>query len=478
MAKILTLEELSAYRLEKKDYKIGLCHGAFDLVHIDHIEHFRQAKSKCDFLVVSITPDKFINKGPGRPIFNEKIRAEYLSHIDYIDVVSINNDRSVCDVIDALKPNFYFKGAEYRDKVDVTNKIGFEKECVEKYGGELAFTETKNISSTNIINSEFNIFTKEQKQYIDDIKSKYTIDDIEFWLKKLKSLKVMVIGDPILDIYTYVYAKNMAMKSPNLSVEAIDQKEMEGGAVAIANHVKDFVNLVYLACSKDIWAYKERFITKNYKNTKLFEVCSYPKEEILKEENKQALDYINNNLDEVDLVLVCDFGHGFVTKEMTDLCLRHKEKFVAVNVQTNSANFGFNPVTKYKFFNFACLDERELRLPFSDAKSNVDDLTKKLKFLTACNKFLVTLGESGLNYYNFELDTINNSKSLAKNVIDTVGAGDAVFSIASLLVYVGCPDDLLAFISNCAGGLDTKYVGNENYITYSNIYTYIKGIIS
>ena len=490
MAKILTLEELSAYRLEKANSKIGLCHGVFDLVHIDHIEHFRQAKLKCDLLVVSITPNKFVNKGPGRPVFNEHIRAEYISHIDYVDLVVINNDISVCDVIDALKPNFYFKGAEYRDKVDVTNKIGLEKECVEKHGGELAFTETKDISSTNLINAEFNVFNEEQKQFLDVLKTKYTIDDIAFWLDKLKTLKVMVVGDPILDFYNYVEVTNVANKSPNISTKYVDTKDMRGGSFAIARHVNNFVDLVYDASPKYVYTWKERFLASNFSNQKLFEMCELPSKEVLESGHAETLSYIRKNINEVDLILIADFGHGVVTKEIYDECKR-SNKFLAVNVQTNSANFGFNYITKYKFFNFATLDEKELRLAFSNKNSDVDDLIKKLKMMTNCDKFVLTLGAAGLNYYSFknvfDKDTYtftectsnkSNAISFEKNPIDTTGAGDAVFSIGALLAYVGCPDDLLAFISNCAGGLDTKYVGNENYITYPNIYNYIKGIIS
>ena len=53
--------------LKKKNKKIVLCHGVFDLVHLGHLKHFKKAKSFGDFLIVSITKDEFIKKGPGRP---------------------------------------------------------------------------------------------------------------------------------------------------------------------------------------------------------------------------------------------------------------------------------------------------------------------------------------------------------------------------------------------------------------------------
>ena len=68
-------------KLKNKGMKIGLCHGVFDLLHIGHIKHFTSAKKFGDLLVVSITSDKYVNKGPGRPIFNEKLRLEFLKNI-------------------------------------------------------------------------------------------------------------------------------------------------------------------------------------------------------------------------------------------------------------------------------------------------------------------------------------------------------------------------------------------------------------
>ena len=60
----------------RKGKKIVLCHGVFDLLHFGHLNHFEKAKSHGDILVVSITPDKFVNKGPSRPTFEESVRLE------------------------------------------------------------------------------------------------------------------------------------------------------------------------------------------------------------------------------------------------------------------------------------------------------------------------------------------------------------------------------------------------------------------
>ncbi|MDB4821390.1 adenylyltransferase/cytidyltransferase family protein, partial [Candidatus Pelagibacter sp.] len=127
--------------LKKNKKKIVLCHGVFDLVHLGHLEHFKTAKRFGDYLVVSLTKDKFIQKGPGRPIFNEQQRMEYLRHIKVIDQVVISKTESSIDTINLIKPNFYVKGPDYKDSYkDKTKKIILEKKAVEKIGGKIKFT--------------------------------------------------------------------------------------------------------------------------------------------------------------------------------------------------------------------------------------------------------------------------------------------------------------------------------------------------
>ena len=89
--KLIRFESSEIYfesiRQQKKT--IGLCHGVFDLLHPGHLRHLAKAKKKVDLLVVSITADQFVNKGPGRPAFNQDLRAESLANITSVDFVVV-----------------------------------------------------------------------------------------------------------------------------------------------------------------------------------------------------------------------------------------------------------------------------------------------------------------------------------------------------------------------------------------------------
>ena len=110
-----------------------MAHGVFDIFHIGHKRHLENAKSYADFLVVSITTDKFVKKGPNRPIFNSMQRAELISSLEAVDYVYINNDETPIHLIKEIKPNFYIKGNDYSNlKKDLTGNIYKEKKALEE----------------------------------------------------------------------------------------------------------------------------------------------------------------------------------------------------------------------------------------------------------------------------------------------------------------------------------------------------------
>ena len=114
--KQLDLKGLKQIRKKFKKKKIVLCHGVFDLLHIGHINYFKAAKSFGDILVVSITDDKYVNKGPGRPAFSILNRIKFLKEINCVDHVYVSTFSTAENVILNLKPHFYCKGSEYTIK--------------------------------------------------------------------------------------------------------------------------------------------------------------------------------------------------------------------------------------------------------------------------------------------------------------------------------------------------------------------------
>ena len=137
MSKILSLKKLEKIleNQRQKRKKIVLCHGVFDLLHLGHINHFKEAKTKGDILVVTITKDKYVNKGPNRPAFNEQNRTEAIAALGIVDFVAINDDLNAVPAIKKLKPNFYCKGPDYKNsKNDTSGEIFNEINAIKKDG--------------------------------------------------------------------------------------------------------------------------------------------------------------------------------------------------------------------------------------------------------------------------------------------------------------------------------------------------------
>ena len=137
-------------KVKKLKKKIVLCHGAFDLIHPGHLDHFEKAKKLGDILVVTITSDRFIKKGIHNPFFKEDIRLKNLQQIKIVDYCFIVNEPSATSVINVLKPNFYCKGIEYKSKKN-DKKLFEEINALKKIKGKIHFIGSNIKSSSKLI---------------------------------------------------------------------------------------------------------------------------------------------------------------------------------------------------------------------------------------------------------------------------------------------------------------------------------------
>lgn len=500
--KIIDLKDLAdiCQKAKKNGKKIVISHGCFDLIHPGHIRHIKAAKNYGDILIVSIIPDKYVKKGPGRPVFSEYLRAESVASLADVDYVTLNKWDSSAKLIEYLKPSFYVKGREYSDSSeDFTSTILLEEKALKKIKGEIRFTDEITFSSSSIINERFDILSKEAKDYIKDIKKKFSFEDVAGVLNSLADLKVLIIGDVILDEYIFCKAMGKPEKAAVVSTKYLYSETYAGGCLAVANHIAGFVNKVEVVSCIGM-DNKEDFIKKNLKNniktkfystkyaptivktryvekfekSKLFEVSQINDEFIDKDTENLIINYLKNAIPSYDLVIITDFGHGLITPKIQNIVTK-TSNFTTVNAQTNSANFGFNPITKYKNIDYISIDERELRLPYSVKYGEIEPLIAKVAHDTKCNKINITLGSSGSIYYQDKKTYF--SPIFSTNVVDSVGAGDAVLAITSLLAKKETHPKLIPFIGNSVGSLAVKTIGNKESIEPVDLLSFVKYIM-
>lgn len=133
------------------------CHGCFDLMHPGHILHFQAARKMGDLLVVTVTPDRFVDKGPGRPAFSEALRLVSIAALECVGHVALNEWPTAVETIRLLRPHWYVKGQEFEHLHDPAGKIRPEYDAIRECGGEMRFTHEDVFSSTQLLNTYFRV---------------------------------------------------------------------------------------------------------------------------------------------------------------------------------------------------------------------------------------------------------------------------------------------------------------------------------
>ena len=147
MKKLYPLSRLAKIIQEhkKRGQKVVLANGCFDLIHVGHIRYLKESKKKGDILVLALNSDSSISKlkGEGRPILNQKERAEIASSFYFVDYITFFDEPNVEKVLLALRPDIHAKGSDY------TQETVPEKDTVKGYGGAIAITGGPKIKSTS-----------------------------------------------------------------------------------------------------------------------------------------------------------------------------------------------------------------------------------------------------------------------------------------------------------------------------------------
>ena len=512
-SKIITGEEFVKIReeLKKENKTIVMCHGVYDLLHYGHIEHLQEAKNYGDVLVVSVTSAPYVNKGPDRPYFDDRQRTRFLASIEFVDYVMLSYEPTAITNIRFVQPDIYVKGQEFESGTDgVTGQIADEILEVEKSGGTVRYTQGEVYSSSKLLNNYFGSLPEGVPEYSRLLLEKYgenLFEQIEKYVDDFENLRVLVIGDIIIDEYVYCNPQGLTSKDTVLSTRFERDEKYLGGALAIARHIANFVpgtELLTMMGEED--GLKDRIEKRMPKNMKLHILTDenfvtplkrrYLKVHPQRKDNEKlfSVNYINNDenirkvdyerfhtaLNEIisgfDLVVLCDYGHGLIDKDAIEIISR-KSKYLALNCQTNSSNYGMNIITKYQRADAFALDQRELRLAFREYTGSKKEQLQKLKDTLNAKTGWLTVGAEGAMCITGEEEVIK-VPALTLKVTDTVGAGDAFFAVSSMCAATEMPADIGTLLSNAAGAMKTHVVGNKSSIKKKDFMKFVKTVLN
>ena len=365
--KIKTLDEIASIVSEYRQHnggKIVQCHGVFELLHPGHYIYFEEAKGFGGIVIATVTSDRYVNKGADRPVFDQQLRMETLAKNEDIDFVVLSDFPTAVDSIKVIKPDVYVKGSDYENADnDITGGILNERNAVEVHGGELKFTSGITFSTSNILNKHFDIYPKDTQKYLEQIRDKYSINDVLKTLDAIRGLKVAIIGDIIIDEYCYCIPWGSAPKRKVISSRYVRDEVYAGGVIATVNHLASFCDNVALisACGED----RKEFVLENINSSikpSIFDVSAptVVKRRFIDELSGSTMFYLSyideskmdcdlamcgylqsSSLYGYDAVIVNDFGHGLLTNDVIS-ALKDIRTYLCVNSQTNSLNMGFN----------------------------------------------------------------------------------------------------------------------------------------
>lgn len=466
-----------------RDRKVVMCHGTFDIVHPGHIRHLMYAKEKGAILVASLTADQHITKANIRPYVPEQLRAENLAAFEMVDYVVVDRDPTAVNNIKALKPDYFAKGFEYSGSNKRTDE---EIDALHSYGGEIIFTPGDVVysSSALIDKSPPNLAVETLMAAMES--EGIGFNDLRSGLDALAGLKIHVLGDTIVDTLTASTLIGTGTKTPTPSVQLMGQTHYSGGAAIVAKHLRAAGAQVTFSTvigddshgkhvlddlrseGIEVWPVFERgrpttnknaVVASGYRLIKLDTVDNRPIQSATVNQFQSDL----ASLSPQTIALFSDFRHGIFNKdtipELTGAIPESLYRVADSQVATRWGN-----ILDFKDFDLITPNERETRFALGDQDSVIRPLASRLYTEARCKTLIMKLGDRGILTQRAPLN--ENPKafyaipSFAENVLDPVGAGDALLAYATLALKATGSDMIASILGSMAAAIECEHDGN------------------
>jgi len=483
--KIKTIEEVCKIigKLPRKN-KVIMCHGTFDIVHPGHIRHLTYAKEKASILIASVTADKFISKGTERPYVPQELRTKNLAALEMVDYVIIDDNETPIKNLLTIKPEYFAKGFEY-GKDGIHPKTKEEIKAVSSYGGDVIFSPGDIIySSTHLLTLQKPNLSLDKQLAIMESEN-VTSDDLLNTLHNLKNIKVHVIGDTIVDKYSYCSLLGSTTKTPTFSIKLESSKLFVGGAGVVAKHLRslgadvtfttvlgnddlqDFVmndlsqldiNINPIIDQTRSTTQKERFWADGYKLLQVDTVDnSIVSEKILKE--------IHNHIkkEQSEVVIFSDFKHGIFQKETVKF-LTNAINPKALKVADTQVSSRWGNILDFKHFDIILPNEKEARFALGDQDTGIRPLGARLFKLSKAKYLILKLAAKGILVYRQTTEQPRDIfilDSSVENLIDPIGSGDAMLAATSLSFKYSNNIIISSIIGNLAAAAACETMGNN-----------------
>ncbi len=478
---LLETEKILCHIKDKiKKKKLVFVSGNFNIIHPGHLRLLRFAAECGNALIVGVHG----NKTDGNTLLDEKSRLEGVKSITWVDFAFIMRD-SPENFIKELKPLIVVKGKEHEEAYNP------ETDAVESYGGKLLF------SSGDVSFSLVELLQDESKRLVsssivrhDDFLKRHGFDwnNLSDTLKSFKQLKVMVIGDTIVDEYINCDPLGMSQEDPTIVVTPVARNKYVGGAGIVAAHARkmgaqvNFFSIVgndetveFARAKLDEYGVrsfimedesrptilKQRFRSSGKTLLRVNHLRSHPISKALQKQMKKNLFEL---LDEIDLLIFSDFNYGILPQPFVDCVVKKCREKNVMMVADSQSSSQIGDVSRFKNMFFLTPTEREARLAVRDFESGLVVLAEKLRKKAKAKNILITLDKEGVlihagipEHVQWETDRLK-AMSLVAN--DPAGAGDSLLTCSALAAASGADIWQCAYLGSLAAACQVERTGN------------------
>ena len=464
--------------------KVIMCHGTFDVVHPGHVRHLLYAKTKADLLIASLTADVHIKKGNMRPYVPEELRAINLAALEMVDYVIIDREATPLRNLGIIQPDYFAKGYEYTAG-QIHPKTQEEISVLETYGGEMIFTPGDIVYSSSALLELAPPNIGVEKLMLLMQGEGVTFKDLFDAVRSLKGISAHVVGDTIVDSYTYTSMIGGMTKTPTISVRFEKKTDFVGGAGVVAKHLRAAGAEVSFSTVLGNDAYKNFVID----DLRTFGVNVLPIiDETRPTTNKNAIVAEGYRLLKVDTldnrsisdkileqlrhqiaqhpaqgVVFSDFRHGIFNRG-TIPPLTAAIRNGAYRVADSQVASRWGNILEFEGFDLVTPNEREARFALGDQDSVVRPLALELHRRSKCKTVILKCGDRGLITYRSDSPTDFRAffvlDSFAERVVDAVGAGDALLAYTTLAMIATKNDVIASILGNVAAGIECEHDGN------------------
>lgn len=483
--KVKTLDELvQVIGVFPREHKVIMCHGVFDVVHPGHVRHLAYAKSKADVLVASITCDKHIKKGIHRPHVPDNLRALNLAAFEMVDYVIIDKNAKPLENLKVIRPDYFAKGFEYTSD-GLPPSTQEELDAIESYGGEMIFTPGDVVySSSKLIDMALpNIGIDKLLLLMNE--AGITFESLRQTVTSLSGARVHVVGDTIIDSYTRTTLIGGQTKTPTFSVLFQGQDDYIGGAGIVSQHLRAAGAEVVFTTVLGDDALKNFTVkglgesgvecrpivdpTRPTTNKNAFIAGGYRLLKVDTLDNRAISDHVLDKMTDAlknvpcDAVVFSDFRHGIFNRDSVPVLTAAIPDGV-YRVADSQVASRWGNITEFQGFDMITPNEREARFALADQDSTVGRLAAEVTKQTGCGTLMLKLGDRGLFVLSGSEDDNNDSyfsiESFADNVVDAVGAGDALLAYSTLAMLKTKSPVMAAILGSMAAACECEFDGN------------------